>query len=184
MITKDNLGSYLFLAVLISGLAACRGASPAGVPSQQISAPVTTTSPMAPEPKPTGLIGQVLSYSDISGQPDEPLPDQMVLAFPSEMAGEILGSGPMSLTDDELRFMKANLSGANPAIAVTLSDAAGEYTLHLDPGAYILCLADSDKIPPDFPARTRGCGRVVVARGELKRVDISSGFGEILLIAK
>jgi hypothetical protein len=73
---------------------------------------------------------------------------------------------------------------ANPAIAVTLSDADGIYTLLLDPGEYILCVADSEEIPPDFPATTRGCGQTRVVQGELRQVDISSGFGEILLVER
>jgi hypothetical protein len=64
----------------------------------------------------------------------------------------------------------------------TVSDAAGAYTLQLSPGDYLLCVANSDSIPPALPARTRGCGRAAVSPGPLTRVDISSGFGEIVLI--
>jgi hypothetical protein len=124
----------------------------------------------------------VVAESDVSGHPDVPLPGQMVLAVPIEKAGEILGAGAQQLADNELRFLKADLPRADPAIAVTLSDAAGKYTLLLEPGQYILCVADSEKTPPDFPATTRGCGRTEVPPGELRRVDISSGFGEILLL--
>jgi hypothetical protein len=127
------------------------------------------------------LVGQIIAESDVSGQPDEPLPDQMVLAVPIEKAGEILGEGGISPPAEELRFLKANLLQADPAIAFTLSDAAGNYTLLLDPGEYILCLADSESTPPGFPATTRGCGLTQVPPGELRHVDISSGFGEILL---
>jgi hypothetical protein len=141
-----------------------------------------TTALPTPETKPTGLTGQVLSYSDVSGQPDEPSPNQLVLAFPAEKMGEILGPGRENLNDKDLRFLKANLPGANPAVTSALSDAAGNFTLLLAPAEYILCVADSEIVPPDFPATTRGCGRTHVLPGVLKPVDISSGFGEILLV--
>jgi hypothetical protein len=131
---------------------------------------------------PTGITGQVFAESDVSGQPDDLLAGQMVLAIPAGKAGEILGTGGEVLTDEKLRFIKANLARADPALAVTLSDSAGNYTLSLAPGEYILCVADSDVTPPGFPATTRGCGRTTVQPGERRRVDISSGFGEILLV--
>jgi hypothetical protein len=130
------------------------------------------------------LTGQVIAESDVSGRPDEPLPGQMVLAVPVDKAGEFLGVGGGSLTERDLRFLKASLPQADPAIAVTMSDAAGKYTLPLDPGEYILCVADTEETPPDFPATTRGCGQTQVRSGELRQVDISSGFGEILLVER
>jgi hypothetical protein len=129
----------------------------------------------------SGLTGSIVAESDVSGQPDEPLPGQMVLAVPVEKAPEILGVVMKSPAAGELRFLKADLPQADPAMTVTTSDAAGDYTLLLDPGEYILCLADTEKTPPGFPATTRGCGLTQVPPGELRRVDISSGFGEILL---
>ncbi len=69
-------------------------------------------------------------------------------------------------------------------MAVAVSDAAGGYTLLLDPGQYVLCVAESEQSPPDFPATTRGCGRTTVEAGQLRQVDISSGFGEILLVER
>jgi hypothetical protein len=143
---------------------------------------MVTPSTLTPDTKPAGLTGQVISYSDVAGQPDTPLPNQMVLGFPADKMAEILGAGKEALSDRELRFLKASLTGANPAIVSTLSGTGGEYTLFLDPGETILCVADSEKTPPDFPATTRGCGRTHVLPGELRRVDISSGFGEILLV--
>ncbi len=131
-----------------------------------------------------GLTGQVIGASDVTGQSDQALANQMVVAIPVAQAQEFLGAGSERLTAAELRFLKANLPQADPAIVVTLSDAAGKYTLLLDPGEYILCLADSQKMPPAFPATTRGCGRTQVLPGELRRVDVSSGFGEILLIQR
>jgi hypothetical protein len=106
----------------------------------------------------------------------------MVLAVLAEKSGEILGVDRQSLTERTLRFLKASLPQADPAIAITLSDADGNYTLLLDPGEYIVCVADSEETPPDFPATTRGCGQTQVIQGELRQVDISSGFGEILLV--
>jgi hypothetical protein len=48
----------------------------------------------------------------------------------------------------------------------------------------VLCLLESEQSPPDFPATTRGCGLTTVVEGQLRTVDISSGFGEILLLAR
>jgi hypothetical protein len=130
------------------------------------------------------LTGQIFAASDVSGRPDEPLPAQMVLAIPLLRASEILGQARLDLTDDRLRFQKARLRQADPALRVTLSDAGGNYTLLLDPGEYVVCVADSETTPPGFPATTRGCGRTEVLPGALRRVDISSGFGEILLLER
>ena len=190
---KLNIHSILrciLLAGLLPAIMACQGPSTPGEPDAQTADPpavsetaaLMETPPLfATETAPTGLAGQIVAESDVSGQADQPLPGQMVLAVPLEKAAEILGAGSQSLANEDLRFLKANLPQADPAIAVTTSDAAGNYTLLLDPGEYILCVADSDKTPPGFPAATRGCGRTVVPQGELRRVDISSGFGEILL---
>jgi len=133
---------------------------------------------------PAGLTGQVISASDVTGQPDIPLPDQMVLAVPIEKAEEILGTTSQSPTDKELRFWVAGLPQKDPAIASTLTNTSGNYVLILPPGEYILCVADSEKSPPDFPATTRGCGRVEIQPGSLHHVDISRGFGEILLMGQ
>jgi hypothetical protein len=108
----------------------------------------------------------------------------MVLAVPIDQAAGILGVGSDQLAPAQLRFLKASLAQADPAAAVTLSDADGNYTLLLDPGAYVLCVLDSEKTPPDYPAVTRGCGQAQVLAGELRQVDISSGFGEILLVER
>jgi hypothetical protein len=124
-----------------------------------------------------------MAASDVAGQPDEPLADQLVLAVAVEQADEVLGPGAAGLDDAGLRFLKASLPAPHPALAHTLTGAAGDYALALTPGAYVLCLADSHLSPPGFPAVTRGCGRAEVPAGAIGRVDISSGFGEILLSA-
>jgi hypothetical protein len=128
------------------------------------------------------LTGQVIAASDVAGRPDVPLAGQMVVVVAVEQAGEVLGTGGSDLDDEALRFLKADLPQADSRIVVTLSDAAGSYTLLLPAGDYILCVADSDATPPGFPAKTRGCGRTQVPAGALRRVDISSGFGEIVLV--
>ena len=131
---------------------------------------------------PTGLTGRVTSASDVSGQADKPLAGQMILAVPGESAGTILAAGGTAPDDRALRFWSTTLAQRDPAVKFTLSDAAGVYSLALKPGEYILCVADSDKAPPDFPVTIHGCGRVQVLPGALRRVDISRGLGEILLI--
>jgi hypothetical protein len=145
----------------LCGLLACQGTSTAEKQGEQTANPVgasTTAASMesptipAPQKGSAGLTGQVVAESDVSGQSDKSLPSQMVLAIPVEKAVEILGAGTQQLRDEELRFLKAALPQADPAITVSLSDAAGNYTLLLDPGEYVLC------------------------------VEVSSGFGEIVLV--
>ena len=98
--------------------------------------------------------------------------------------GEVLGRGGRELDPARLRFPKASLPQKAPSMPVTRSEAAGRYTLLLDPGEYVLCVTDSEKSPPDFPATTRGCGLTTVLAGQIRQVDISSGFGEILLVER
>jgi hypothetical protein len=180
---------------LVAGLLlACQGPRPTATPAAPPTAPPGVVSP-TPDPRatptstatttqagPTGLTGTVIAASDVAGRPDVPLPDQLVLAVAVADADEVLGAGTSSVGDAELRNLRADLPAPHPALAATLSDAAGAYTLQLPPGDYLLCVADSDSTPPSFPARTRGCSRTAVPAGGMARVDISSGFGEILLI--
>jgi hypothetical protein len=192
MKTKINsIIRCLLFPGLLSSLLACQGASTPGENDRQTAFPPAAAETAAPAGTPgagpagtgpTGLAGLVFYASDVSGQPDQPLAGQLLMAVPAARAGEILGTGPGELTDAQLRFLKADLPRRDPASAVTLSDAAGKYTLLLDPGEYVLCVLDAEATPPDFPATTRGCGRTQVMPGELRRVDISSGFGEILLV--
>ena len=179
---------HLLVPWLLALGSACQGTSPTATREPAVTVrPVGSPTPTQPDTAlvtaaPTGLTGRVLAASDVSGQPDVPLPDQLVLAVPVDKADEALSRGTTSLTDAELRFLKADLAAPHPAVAVTLTDSAGSYRLSLSPGDYFLCLADSDAVPPGFPARTRGCGRATVTAGAVGRIDISSGFGEILLV--
>jgi len=177
----------------MSGLLACQGANgarnqdqPAGSSPAVATKAASMETPPIPTPQagPAGLTGQVVAESDVSGRPDAALPNQMVLAIPAARAAEILGIGGQALEDAQLRFVKASLARADPAIAIALSDAAGSYSLILAPGEYVLCVADAESAPPGFPATTRGCGRTAVPPGKLRRVDISSGYGEIVLIER
>jgi hypothetical protein len=180
------------VAGLLSGLLACQATSRAQKQDQPTtSLPVVATKAASmesaaiptPQTGPVGLTGQVVAESDVSGHPDTVLSNQMVLAIPAARA-EVLGVGSHLLKDAELRFLKAKLSKADPAITSGLSDAAGNYSLLLAPGEYILCVADAENTPPSFPATTRGCGQTSVPPGKLRRVDISSGFGEIVLLER
>jgi hypothetical protein len=185
---------------LLAALLACQGPRPTAAPAAPPTAPPGLVSPTAAPPAtatpavtaaatapatlagPTGLAGLVIAASDVAGQPDAPLPDQLVLAVAVTDADDVLGPGTSTLSDAELRNLRADLPAPHPALATTVSDAAGAYTLSLAPGDHLLCLANTDTLPPSFPARTRGCGRATVPPGAPARVDISSGFGEILLI--
>jgi hypothetical protein len=130
----------------------------------------------------SGLAGQVIAASDVAGRPDTPLAQQLVLAVRFEQSAGLLGIGDQTLAPATLRFLKVLIPAADPAIHTAVSDATGAYDLVLDPGSYVICLAESEQQPPGFPARTRGCGRSEVPPGVVKRVDLSSGFGEVLLI--
>lgn len=180
------------MVLILMGLGGCQGevpgtSSPGERPTESELAPSGTSSPSmpartSPVPDQSGLTGVIFAESDVAGIPDEPLAGDMLLAIPAGKAGEILAGGGEAPGDEELRFLKARIAQADPAIQVTRSDAAGNYTFRLDPGEYILCAVNSGQDPPDFPVTTRGCGRTEVPAGEMKRVDISSGFGEILLV--
>jgi hypothetical protein len=175
-IMQPSIPPLLLLAGLLCGLGACRPA-PTGEPSAPSPAPGLTGAP-------SGLTGVVMSASDVSGQPDQPLAGQLLLALPLAKAGPLLGLSEAELTPERLRFLKASLPQKDPAMTLAVSDSAGRYTLLLDPVQTVLCLLESEQSPPDFPATTRGCGLTTVVEGQLRTVDISSGFGEILLLAR
>lgn len=130
----------------------------------------------------SGLLGQILSASDVNGIPDTPLPDQVVLAFPESTAPRILGTNS-SLTDTDLRFLKADIPAQDPKLTIAISGPDGQYQMNLPPGKYIVCLAESQDAAGAFPVSIRGCGRVNIHDDEQVGLDISSGFGEILLIS-
>lgn len=165
----------LFLSFLILGLTACQQ-----VP--RMETPTPTPQNASTDPGSSGLMGKIFAESDVSGQPDVPLPEQMILAIPVDAAEDLLGVPAGQLSDRDLRFMRADLPQTDPRMTATLSDSDGYYELPLEPGDYILCVADSEETPPDFPAHTRGCGRAQVYPGRMSMVNISSGFGEILLL--
>lgn len=181
----------LVLAGLFFVLAACQ-ASRTPTPTQPDENQRTPTLPAAasatlaltqtPGELSSGLTGQVFAESDVAGQANQPLPGQIILVIPDERAKAILGAGGNEVTDENLRFLRVNLPQKDPAVMVTQSDEGGQYRVELEPGAYVLCLADSEGDPPNFPVTTRGCGRTQVTAGEMRQVDISSGFGEILLV--
>jgi hypothetical protein len=177
---KSLIPHLLLLAGLLCNLGACRPA-----PSGEAPSPTPAPSPSPGSSNaPSGLTGVVLSASDVSGQPDQPLAGQLLLAAPLAQAGPLLGLSASELTPERLRFLKASLPHQDPAMTLELSDSDGRYTLLLDPGPTVLCLVESEQSPPGFPAATRGCGLTTVVEGQLRRVDISSGFGEILLLER
>lgn len=143
---------------------------------------MTTTPGRTSQPPASGLAGLIFSASDVTGQADTPLPDQAIVAIPEAEAAGILGlSSPP--TAEQLRFLKATIGAARPQMGVTVSDAQGKYSLALPAGGYILCVGEENtSAPASFPLRTRGCGQVSVPPSGVKTVDISSGFGEILLV--
>jgi hypothetical protein len=146
-------------------LAACAASSP--------------TSPTA-SPGLEGFFGRVYSASDVSTIPDTPLPGQVILALPAAEAGERLGASlPLSPTD--LRFLKAVIREPHPGLSTALSGLDGAYSLPLSPGEYVLCLGESEGQPGEYPISIRGCGLASLPSTSAQQMNISSGFGEILL---
>ncbi len=173
----------LGLAWLLAGCGAPPGRAtptPALVPTTATAQPAV--SPTAAVGGQRGLAGVVVAASDVTGQPDTPLADQLVLAVALAQADAILGLGGRAPTRELLRFLKADLPASDPAIVTTLSDSQGRYTLALAAGRYVLCLADATQPPPALPATTRGCGLVDVPTSGVGRADLSSGFGEVVVV--
>jgi hypothetical protein len=158
----------VFSVLLPLLLAACAASPPAGTPAS------------SPQPGLEGFIGTVYSASDVSGIPDEPLLGQVVVALPVAAAAETLGLQP-PLDAERLRFLSLNLDEQDPPLASAVSGEDGAYFLPLPPGDYVLCLGESAGQPGGFPVALRGCGLASLAPGQARQVNISSGFGEILL---
>jgi len=129
----------------------------------------------------SGINGEVLYESDVATQPDQPLVDQLVLVIPLKEASRILGINPDELNQETLRFLRSTITTNESQIITKLTDNEGKYIMELPPGEYVICLGDAESPPEGFPVNTRGCGQVAVAAGALVQVNISSGFGEILL---
>lgn len=160
-------------------------ASPPATPTVAAAGEATTTPvTSAIAGGPSGLAGLVLSASDVAGQPDTPLAEQLVVAVALPQADAALSLGGQPLTTELLRFLKAPLPAGDPALVTTLSDGQGQYSFALAPGSYVVCLADATQLPPALPATTRGCGQVEVPAGRVQQADLSSGFGEVLLIPR
>jgi hypothetical protein len=166
-------------------LAACQlePLSPALPPSATVGptatvAPVVEETPMHVESK-AGLTGVVIAESDVTGLPDTPLAGHTVLAVAQAAAAAAIDLPPENWDDRSLRFLNATVERDAEGVFATTTDSDGRYELPLPPGVYALCLAD---VAADGIAlQTHGCGQIQVEAGALQTVDISSGFGEILL---
>ncbi|MBK9714254.1 MAG: hypothetical protein IPO81_23550 [Kouleothrix sp.] len=190
----------LAVCCLIGALAACGGgtaqqptgaavASPATQPpppaaATQPAAPATAaaTQPQGTSMNPSGIGGLVVSASDVSGQPDQPLANQIVIAMPLSLLGSLPGGPGSTPSDRDLRFLGLTIKAQSSQIVVGVTDAQGRYSLSLPPGDYAVCLADSSGAAT-FPLTTRGCGKVTVPPATMRQIDISSGLGEIVLVA-
>ncbi|MEJ2211636.1 MAG: hypothetical protein P8129_21730 [Anaerolineae bacterium] len=153
-------------------------------------AAIATASATANPGAPARLSGTVVAESDVSGQPDVPLAVTAVVAMPLERLAGLVGIPPAGLTDRELRFLSLTLAQRVAGMAVDLTDPEGHYEMTLPAGEYALCLAYPESSPagpagePPLPLNIRGCGRLALEAGQTRIVDVSSGFGEILLKEK
>ena len=136
---------------------------------------------------PAQVSGTIIAESDVAGQPDLPLADTVVVAMPLETLAGLMSIPPAGLTDQGLRFLSLTLEQQVAGMAVDLTDQEGHYELTLSANEYALCLAypegegDPSANGPPLPLSIRGCGRLVLEAGQARVVDVSSGFGEILL---
>jgi hypothetical protein len=151
-------------------------------PSQLLAA-CATSSPSSSVALPEnfqGFFGRVYSASDVSGIPDTPLKNQLILAIPIGAAPDLLALD-FPLDPARLRFLRHTLPAPDPRVEVTASGEDGTYTLQLPPGDYLICLGDSQHPTERYPLDLRGCGSATLPTGEAREVNISSGYGEILL---
>jgi hypothetical protein len=132
------------------------------------------------------LSGTVVSESDVAGQPDTPLAGAAVVVMPLDALAAMAGLPHVEPSDRELRFLSFTIDREVAGMAVDVTDVLGHYALALPAGEYGLCLAYSEEtgtVPsePQLPLGVRGCGRLVLQEGQTRVVNVSSGFGEILL---
>jgi hypothetical protein len=128
----------------------------------------------------SGVEGTVIMESDVISRPDVILANQLVLVFPEKAIMSLLGG---KVDPSELRFLRRTISESEEGMEMTLTDSDGHFAFSLVPGDYVLCLADSDgPNPADFPATTRGCGQVTVQPNIMRQINVSGGYGEILLV--
>jgi hypothetical protein len=172
-----------FLRTLLATCSFLGIVSACQVVSTEGAAPLTlpTASAESKAESVSGVSGVVIAESDVRGQPDTPLAQQVVVLIPLDVLQGLVGSD-RPLTDKQLRFLSVSIKEEHRGLVTGLTDAKGQYALAVPPGAYALCLADSeDADPAGLPLQTRGCGRVVVEPAQVTTADVSSGFREILL---
>ena len=131
--------------------------------------------------------GTVVSESDVAGQPDTPLAGATVIVMPLDALAAMAGLPHGEPSDQELRFLSFSIDREVAGMAVDVTDAQGHYALALPAGEYGLCLAYSEGEASTAPGESqlplgvRGCGRLLLQEGQTRVVNVSSGFGEILL---
>ena len=193
-IASGRLELILLLGGCLLALAAC-GAE--ATPQPTATGPPAATQTVAPGPSPAvtpgedgelaRVSGTVISESDVAGQPDTPLAGAAVIVMPLDALATMAGLPPGEPSDQELRFLSFTIDREVAGMSADVTDAQGHYELALPAGEYGLCLAygegDAGTVPgePELPLSVRGCGRLVLQEGQTLVVDVSSGFGEILL---
>ncbi|MBN1661598.1 MAG: hypothetical protein JXA93_24605 [Anaerolineae bacterium] len=197
MTQQKFVPAALLLGCCLLALAACGTPPPAQPPPVETATPITTPTGAPPTtPSPTysngdngqaRVSGTVVAESDVSGQPDVPLAGAAVIAMPIDAVATLAGAEPGSLSDRDLRFLSFTIERELAGMAMDVTGAEGRYELALPAGEYGLCLAfgeGGEAAPaggPALPLIVRGCGRLSLAGGQVRSVDVSSGFGEILL---
>ena len=176
---------WLLLGLLALPLVSCEGGTvdnPTNEPEE--ATPVTTGEETRSETDAAGarLTGTVIAESDVGSLPDEPLSDQLVLLLPLDEAPRLLGAS--SSTDDGgFRFLHTTIEQSSPALSTLRTGPNGAVSFGgLDAGGYVLCLADATGESMNAPPYdTRGCAPLTLEKGETLDVEVSSGFGEIVL---
>jgi hypothetical protein len=110
-----------------------------------------------------------------------------VVVIPLEVLAGLAGAPPAELSDRDLRFLSLTVEQEVAGMAVDITDGQGRFGLELPAGEYGLCLAygegDGGSVTSELrpPFSIRGCGRLLLEAGQVQRVTVSSGFGEILV---
>ena len=133
---------------------------------------------MTAEPGKAVLFGQVFIDSDVETLPSMPASGGVVVAISGaawRKISEQMGFQRDSLHRAQFGFRREWLRDIAARAAM---DDGGRWVLTLDPGSYVLCLANLGGVPPDsaeYPISVHGCFPLVDVLPGKKKVDIHAG---------